>query len=68
EMYYPGRVGENFLFLRTDISAYAPQWMLVPLLFVAACTAIALLYVVNYLIIKLAHSKLFKRKTQQNNK
>ncbi len=58
EMYYHGRVGENFLFLRTDISAYVPQWLLVPgLLFLASC-AIALLYLICYLGTKIcAHAQ-----------
>lgn len=57
EMYYHGSVGENFLFLRTDISAYAPQWLLVPALLIAASAAISLLYLVYYIIIKLKNKK-----------
>ena len=53
ELYYPDRVGENFLFLRTDISAYAPQWILVPAMFLTAAIVIALLYLIYWLVIKL---------------
>ena len=49
ELYSPDRTGENFLFLRTDISAYAPQWLLVPALFVASSIAISLLYLICFL-------------------
>lgn len=52
ELYYPDTVGENFLFLRTDISAYAPQWLYIPTLFVAAVTEISLLYFVYWLFVK----------------
>ena len=52
ELYYPDTVGENFLFLHTDISAYAPQWLYIPSLFVAAVTEISLLYFVYWLIVK----------------
>lgn len=48
ELYYPNEVGENFLFLRTDISAYAPQWMFVPALFTAASISILLLYMIYW--------------------
>ena len=51
EMYYPGELGENFLFLKTDISAIAPQWMFIPALFIAACIAISLLFLIYYCFI-----------------
>ena len=57
ELYYPDRTGENFLFLRTDISAYAPQWLLVPALFVAATIAITILYLICYLSKKIKRKK-----------
>ena len=53
ELYYHGEVGENFLMLRTDISAYAPQWLYVPALFLGACTAIAFLYLIYWLVIRI---------------
>ena len=53
ELYYPGERGENFMFLRTDISAYAPQWMWVPALLIAASIAIALFYLIYWLVIKI---------------
>ena len=53
----PDRTGENFLFLRTDISAYAPQWLLVPALFVAATIAITILYLICYFSKKLKRKK-----------
>lgn len=53
ELYYPNTVGENFLFLRTDISAYAPQWLYIPALFIAAVIVISLLYLSYWLIIKI---------------
>lgn len=48
ELYFPGVTGENFLFLRTDISAYAAQWMYIPALFIAAVAAFALLYLIYW--------------------
>lgn len=53
ELYYPDGGGENFLFLRTDISAYAPQWLYIPALFIAAVSAISLLYLTYWLVIKI---------------
>ena len=53
ELYYPNTLGENFLMLRTDISDYAPQWMYVPALFIAASAAIALLYLIYWGAIKI---------------
>lgn len=50
EMYYPGNVGENFLFLKTDISGFLPQWVLYPGLFVAATIAITLVYLICFIV------------------
>lgn len=55
ELYYPDSLGENFLFLRTDISAYAPQWLYIPALFTAATLAITLMYLVYWLIGKITN-------------
>lgn len=51
ELYFPGERGENFMFLRTDISDYAPQWMYLPALLIAASTVIVLLYLIYQLTI-----------------
>lgn len=53
ELYYPDSVGENFMFLRFDISAYAPQWMWVPALLIASAIVIALVYLLYWLVLKL---------------
>ena len=58
ELYYPNRTGENFLFLRTDISAYAPQWLLVPALFTAATIAILILYSICNLVKRIKIKKI----------
>ena len=64
ELYYPDSVGENFLFLRTDISDVAAQWLLIPALFLAAVINIALLYLIYWLAIKLGQ-KLKNRTNRQ---
>ena len=57
ELYYPATRGENFMFLRTDISAYAPQWLLLPTMLLTASVCIALLYCIYRLIAKRKASK-----------
>lgn len=53
ELYYPGKVGENFLFLKTDISSFLPQWTLYPGLFVVASVAITILYLICFIVKKI---------------
>jgi len=44
--------GESFMFLKTDISSVAPQWMYIPALIIAACLGTALIYLIYNLIQK----------------
>lgn len=44
--------GESFMFLITDISAVAPQWMYIPALIIAACLGTAIVYLIYNLSIK----------------
>lgn len=53
ELYFPGGGGENFMFLRTDISDYAPQWLFIPAMFTAAVLTIALFYLIDWAVKKI---------------
>jgi len=45
--------GESFMFLKTDISSVAPQWMYIPALIIAAMLGTLLVYLIYNLIKKL---------------
>lgn len=56
-MYYGESMGENFLFLRTDVSGIVPHWVFIIALFLAACIAILLTYAVCFVVQKIKKTK-----------
>lgn len=57
ELYFPNEIGENYLFLRTDISGVAPQWMFIPALFIAAVLSISIIFGIYNIISKYKNSE-----------
>lgn len=58
ELYFPDSIGENFMALRTDVSGIVPHGVYILALFTAACLAIALIYLIYFICIKIKSKKL----------
>ena len=56
ELYYPNKIGENFMALRTDTTGICPHWLYIIALLTAALLAICLIYLI-YNTIKYFNNK-----------